>query len=114
MGQSASRDENGVLIPNERLAERRHLLDQFVRRMADLIDLLLIQLRTAQRTQAVSIPAPIAKATGIERLLLRASLEAKASFSANPWRLLLAVLTGELFSLGVIVDERHDAKPKFR
>ncbi len=113
LGQSASRDESGMLIPNERLAETRRRLDQFVRQLADLIDSLLIQLRTAERTQVVGIPAPVTKAIGIERLLLRASLEAKASFCESPWRLLLAALTGELFSLGVIVDERHDAKPKF-
>ena len=110
LGQAASRDEDGVWVPNERLAEKRNKLDQFVRRLAELIDSLLVQLQTAERTQAVTMPVPIAKATGIESLLLRASLEAKANFSKSPWRLLLAALIGELFSLGVIVDERH--KPK--
>ena len=110
LGQAASRDEDGVWVPNERLAEKRNKLDQFVRRLAELIDSLLVQLQTAERTQAVTMPVPIAKATGIESLLLRASLEAKADFSKSPWRLLLAALMGELFSLGVIVDERH--KPK--
>lgn len=45
LGQSTSRDENGALIPNERLAETRKRLDQFVRQLADLIDSLLVQLR---------------------------------------------------------------------
>jgi len=110
LGQAASRDENGVLVPNERLAETRNKLDEFVRRLAELIDSLLVQLQAAERTQAVTMPVPIAKPTGIESLLLRASLEAKAEFSESPWRLLLAALTGELFSLGVIVDERHQPK----
>ena len=113
LGQASSRDEDGVWVLNERLAEKRNKLDQFVRRLAELIDSLLVQLQSAERTQAVAMPASIAKATGIEWTLLRASLELKASFSESPWRLLLAALTGELFSLGVIVDERHDAKPKF-
>ena len=75
-----------------------------------MIDSILVQLQAAERTQAVTMPAPIAKPTGIEGLLLRASLEANAEFSESPWRLLLAALTGELFSLGVIVDERHQPK----
>ena len=112
LGQAASRDENGVLVPNERLAESRDRLDEFIRRLAELIDSLVAQLRTAERTHAANMPSPIAKATGIEHLLLHASLEAKARFTKSPWRLLLAVLTGELFSLGVIVDERHDFKPR--
>lgn len=110
LGQAASRDENGVSVPNERLAETRNQLDNFVRRLAELIDSLLVQLQAAERTQVVTMPAPIAKPTGIESLLLRASLEAKAEFSESPWRLLLAVLTGDLFSLGVIVDERDQPK----
>ncbi len=110
LGQAACRDEDGVWVPDEHLAEKRNNLDQFVRCLAELIDSLLIQLQTAERTQAVTMLMPIAKATGIESLLLRASLEAKVVFSESPWRLLLAALTGELFSLGVIVDERH--KPK--
>jgi hypothetical protein len=110
LGQAASRDENGVLVPNDRLAETRYQLDNFVRRLAELIDSLLVQLQTAERTQAVTMPAPIAKPTGIEGLLLRASLEVKAEFAESPWRLLLAALTGELFSLGVIVDERLQPK----
>lgn len=107
LGQAASRDEERAWIPNERLAETRNKLDEFVRRLAELIDALLVQLRTAERTQVVTMPTPIAKANGIESLLLRASLEEKADFSSSPWRLLLAALTGKLYSLGVIVDERH-------
>lgn len=110
LGQAASRDEDGAWVPNERLAEKRNKLDQFVRRLAELIDSFLVKLQTAERTQAVTMPVPIAKATGIESLLLRASLEMKADFSESPWRLLLAALLGELFSLGVIVDERHKSK----
>ncbi len=110
LGQTASRDEDGVLIPDERLAERRSNLNQFVRRLADLIDSLLVQLQIAERTQPATMLAPIAKANGIEWLLLQVLLEAKAEFSESPWRLLLAAITGELFSLGVIVDEHH--KPK--
>lgn len=110
LGQATTRDEDGVWTPDDRLAERRNKLDHFVRRLAELIDSLLEQLQAAERTQAVAMLTPIAKATGIESLLLRASLEAKAKFKASPWRLVLAVLTGELFSIGVIVDERHNAK----
>lgn len=110
LGQGASRDENGDIVPNERLAERRDKLNEFVRDLADLIDSLLAQLRSAERTQAVTLPEPKAKAIGIEFLLLRASLQAKARFSSKLWRLLLAALTGELFSAGVIVDECHPTK----
>ena len=106
LGQAASRDEDGVLTPDPKLAERRNRLDDFVRRLADLIDDLLHQLGTAARTQEVQLPPPVTKAVGIENLLLRASLEMNVQFVESPWRLLLAALTGELFSLGVILDER--------
>ena len=107
LGQAASRDEEGAWIPNERLAETRNKLDEFVRQLAGLIDALLVQLRASERTQVVTMPTPIAKANGIESLLFHASQEAKAEFSESPWRLLLAVMTGDFFSLGVVVDERH-------
>ena len=107
LGQAASRDQDGVWTPDERLAEKRNQLDYFVRRLAELIDDLLTQLQAAERTHAVAMLAPITKPTGIESLLLRATVEAKATFSESPWRLLLAVLSGELFSLGVIVDARQ-------
>lgn len=110
LGQAASRDENGDIVPNERLAERRDKLDEFVRDLADLIDSLIAQLRSGERTQAVTLPEPKAKAIGIEYMLLRASLQAKARFSSKLWRLLLAALTGELFSAGVIVDECHPTR----
>lgn len=54
--------------------------------------------------------ALVAEAIGIESLLLRASLESKAKFHESPWRLLLAAMTGELFALGVIVDESRNSK----
>lgn len=110
LGQAASRDEDGNSVPNERLAERRNKLDYFVRRLAELIDSLVEQLQSAKRTHAVAMLEPIPKATGLESLLLRACVAAKTKFKSSPWRLLLAVLTGELFSVGVLCDERNDAK----
>ena len=71
-----------------------------------MIDALLHHLKTAERTQQIQLPPPITKAVGIENLLFRASLQVKVQFGESPWRLLLAALTGELFSLGVILDER--------
>ena len=109
-GQAASRNENGVWTPNERLAERRSRLHEFVGQLAELIDSLLVQVRSAERTASVNMPPAIPKSIGIESLLLRASLESKADFIQSPWRLLLAAMTGELFSLGVIVDERRNSK----
>lgn len=110
LGQATSRDDDGNSVPNDRLAERRNKLDYFVRRLAELADSLVAQLQSAERTKAVTILTPIAKATGIESLLLRACLESKAKFRASPWRLLLAILTGDLFSVGVICDDRDNAK----
>jgi hypothetical protein len=111
LGPAASRIENGEIVANERLTERRDKLNEFVRDLADLIDSLLANLRSAERTQAVTLPAPKPKANGIDYLLLRASLQTKAKFSSSLWRLLLAALTGELFSAGVIVDEDFRQKP---
>ena len=109
-GQAAGRDENGSWTPNENLAKRRSCLREFVGQLADVIDSLLDAVQNAGRTASVNMPSPVAKAIGIESLLLRATLESKADFAESPWRLLLAAMVGELFALGVIVDESRNSK----
>ena len=105
LGQSARKDYDGNLVPDDKLAERRERIDQFVRHLADVLDLLIQRLESATKTQAITIPESMAKPSGTDNLLLRVIREAEVVFSASPWRLLLAAAMGELHSIGVIVDD---------
>ena len=118
LGQSTSRKESGEWVSDDRLAEKRTSIYEFVLAMAKLIDDLLQKVRAAERTQAVEVKDAIPKATGVEYLLLKASLESKdllpketrGRFPPSLWRMLLAAQTGGLFSLGVVVTEDNKSK----
>jgi len=110
LGQSASRDEDGKFVPDEKLAAQRTRIDTFVRHLADLIDSLIADSETVEKTRKANIPAPIKKPTGTDNLLLRATAEAEVSFSGPSWRVLLAAASGELYSIGWILDETPKGK----
>ena len=106
-GDILRHDDEGRLIGNEKLRQRRDALREFAILLNELCDWLLKELANHGRTRRLTTPRTISKAVGIERLLFRATGEARKvghDFSGSVWRLLLAVATGEIADLGVIVD----------
>lgn len=112
LGQSVIKDDDGVVVPNEKLAERRNRIDKFVRHLAEMVPMLINQAKLADKTQQIVIPKCIPKAPGTDNLLFRASVEMKVSFTNGPWRPILAAASGELHSIGVIVDDSAVSKRK--
>lgn len=105
-GESERRDEDGQWISDSAYAQRQTDRYEFVRHLADIADYLIAQIQAAERTIQLEMPSAMAKATGIENLLFRESRRRKSTLPGkSPWRLLLAIATGELASLGVIVTE---------
>jgi hypothetical protein len=104
LGQSARKDEDGKFVPDEKLEERRNRIDEFIRNLADVIDLLIEKLKSAEKTQAVEIPKTLKKPIGAGNLLFSVCLDMGVTFSSGSWRLILAAASGELYSVGVIVD----------
>ncbi len=103
------RYDDGKLIGNAKLRQqRREALREFAILLNEVCDRLLLELAVQPgRTRRLTTPKTAPKAIGIERLLYRATGEAwKAGhpFSGSVWRLVLAVATGEIADLGVIVD----------
>lgn len=104
LGQSASKDDDGNWVPDEKLEERRNLIDEFVRHLADVIDSFVADSETVVKTRAAQSPKPIKKAIGVDNLLLRATCETEVKFTGASWRVLLAAASGQLHSIGWIVD----------
>lgn len=115
-GDTVKFDDNGDREPDTRKAQRRNKLYEFVRYLADVADMLLERMRATEQTGSIELPAAMPEANGIESLLLMASTRLNATTKGIPWRVLLAVTTGELFSLGVMVDDqpnhRTDNQPE--
>ncbi len=105
-GDTVRRDDNGDREPDTHKAQRRNKLYEFVRHLADVVDMLLDRMRVTERTSSIELPTAIPNANGIESLLLTASTRLNATNDRIPWRVLLAVATGELFSLGVMVNDQ--------
>lgn len=107
-GDIVRRDDDGRLIGNDKLRQKRDALHEFAILLNELGDWLMTEFAGHGRTRRLKMPRTIPKkATGIERLLFRATGEARKvghHFSGSVWRLLLAVATGEIADLGVIVD----------
>ncbi len=106
-GDILRRDDEGRLARNDKLRQRRDALHKFVILLNEHCDWLLTELANHGRTRRLKLPETIPKAVGIERLLFRATGEARKvghRFSGSAWRLLLAVAAGEIADLGVIVD----------
>ena len=106
-GDILRRDDDGQLIGNDKLRQRRDALREFAILLNELCDWLLKEMADQGRTRRLTTPRTIPKAIGVERLLFRATGEARKvghQFSGSVWRLLLAVATGEIADLGVIVD----------
>lgn len=112
LGQSATKDDDGVWTPDEKLAERRSQIDKFVRHLADVIEAILKDSESVEKTRKAVIPSPIKKAPGTDSLLFRASLELLVSFLGAAWRVLLAAAAGDLYSLAWIVDTDHKGTRK--
>lgn len=109
-GDTLKRSDNGDRAPDTRKAQRRNKLYEFVRHLADVADMLLERMRATERTSSMELPTAMTKANGIETLLLTASTRLNATTNRIPWRVLLAVATGELFSLGVMVDDQPNQR----
>lgn len=104
-------DDDGKPIRNDKLRQRREALREFAILLNELSDWLLMQFESDGRTRRLVTPRTIPKAIGIERLIFRATHEARKvghKLSSSVWRLLLAVATGEIADLGVIVDGSAD------
>lgn len=104
LGQSAKRDEDGNLVPDEKLAERRTAIYEFICHIASMIVSIREQSGAAIKTAAINLPVGIKKATGTDSFLFRVSLEIEVRLSGG-WKLLLAAAAGELYSLAVIIDD---------
>lgn len=105
-GDTIKRDDDGNREPDTRKAKERGKLFEFIRHLADVADMLLERMRVTERTSSIELPAAMPKANRIEFFLLTASTRLNATTNAIPWRVLLAVATGELFSLGAMVDDQ--------
>ena len=106
-GEILRRGDDGKLIGNVKLLQRREALREFAILLNDVVDWLLLELAAKGRTRRLTMPKTASKAIGVERLLFRATGEAwKAGhrFCGSVWRLVLAVATDEIADLGVIVD----------
>ncbi len=110
-GESERRDEDGQWISDSAYAQRQTDRYEFVRHLADIADDLIALIQSAERTIQLEMPSAMEQAAGIENLLFRESRRRKSTLPGkSPWRLLLAIATGYLASLGVIVtDDDRDA-----
>lgn len=105
-GDTTKRDDNGNREPDTRKAKERDKLYEFVRHLSNVANVLLERMRESERTSSIELPATLPKANRIESLLLTASTRLNATTKPIPWRVLLAIATGELFFLGVMVDDQ--------
>ncbi len=107
-GKKKRRDENRQRISDTAYAQRKAECHEFVRHLADITDDLIAQIQSAERTIQLKMPPAMEQAAGIENLLFRESRRRKSTLPGkSPWRLLLAIATGDLASLGVIVTEDY-------
>ena len=104
-GSDRRRDKDGRWISDAKQGERRGRIYAFVRHLADVADWLAERLRRAKRTEQLTPPHSMPKPTGTDQRLFKTSREVGASYSGQPWRVLLAAGTGDLLSLGVVCDE---------
>ena len=105
-GSAVSRDDEGNLIPDDRKQAARDRLFNFVGHMSDVADRMAESLKNAQLTMEIQAPPSMQKPNGVERLLYRATTEAKVFFEKeSPWRVLLCLSTGGASRIGVVVHE---------
>lgn len=105
-GETTSRDDDGLVVPDEKLAERRTALFEFIAHMAKIVDHVLLQFDQTKKTSPWNPASTEKKPSGTERLLFRAVKESGTSFDGSPLRLLLGISTGATFCNVIAVDSR--------
>jgi hypothetical protein len=100
-------DEEGNKVHDEDLAKRKERQFQFCHHLLDLVDSLVVQLLTAASTMEWRPNVVAALPDGIERTLFFATKGARAVFSGQPWRFVLAAGNGALHSAAIVVEQRH-------
>lgn len=82
---------------------------RFCLRLADLVDDLVQRVFTAERTTELIFPHRHSLAEGVERTLFRATRRAQAKIQGQPWRFVLAAMTGALHSAAIVVTRRKSS-----
>jgi hypothetical protein len=84
--------------------QRRNGIYKFCILLANLVDWLIQQFETAQTTKRLVPPGTESRPLGIDKFLFDRTRESEKAFSGPAWRILLAIATGELHALGIIVN----------
>lgn len=109
-GNAVRVDDDGNEYHSEEVARRKERLLEFCRRIADVVDDLLIQIDAAETITEWPIPGAMPRPSGIERLLFCTTRQLNLQFAGQPWRFVLAASAGELQSAAVVVKQMGNKK----
>ena len=106
-GDASAVDDEGHSVHQERRAQWKAELYDAVRSLHDLVDKLQRTLRQAsQTTEWERLPGQ-SLPSGLARLLFRTTLAQHITFHGQPWRFVLAALSGRLSTAAIPVETSH-------
>lgn len=95
-------DPNGEIFGQLPLSTDEY---DFLCHLASTLEWINSEVESAVQTKRIDPPATASRPPGIEAIIFAACRETRVEFSARPWRVVIDAATGNLHSLGVIVEE---------
>jgi hypothetical protein len=106
-GDATVVDDEGHLVQREQRAQWKTELYDAVRSLHDLVGELQQTLRQASQTMEWERPPCQTLPAGLARLLFRTTLAQQITFHGQPWRFVLAALSGRLSTAAIQVESSH-------